>query len=114
MITIGSTSSTTVVASNNTGSVGTTAEPIKLSFADYVLDPDNTGALSYQFKFRISITPVTGSTVYWQVSSNSWVTSATQGINTITGTVQDQWRFNEVSMNPPPVVGTATNRIFYR
>lgn len=112
LITIGSTSSTTVVASNNTGSVGTTAEPIKLSFADYVLDPDNTGALSYQFKFRISITPVTGSTVYWQVSSNSWVTSATQGINTITGTVQDQWRFNKVSMNPPPVVGTAKIEFF--
>jgi hypothetical protein len=112
LITIGSTSSTTVVASNNTGSVGTTAEPIKLSFADYVLDPDNTGALSYQFKFRISITPVSGSTVYWQVSSNSWVTSATQGVNTITGTVQGEWRFNEVSMNPPPVVGTATIEFF--
>jgi hypothetical protein len=112
LITIGSTSSTTVVASNNTGSVGTTAEPIKLSFADYVLDPDNTGALSYQLKFRISITPVSGSTVYWQVSSNSWVTSATQGVNTITGTVQGEWRFNEVSMNPPPVVGTATIEFF--
>jgi hypothetical protein len=112
LITIGSTNSTTVVASNNTGSVGTTAEPIKLSFADYVLDPDNTGALSYQFKFRISITPVSGSTVYWQVSSNSWVTSATQGVNTITGTVQGEWRFNEVSMNPPPVVGTATIEFF--
>ena len=112
LITIGSTSSTTVVASNNTGSVGTTAEPIKLSFADYVLDPDNTGALSYQLKFRISITPVSGSTVYWQISSNSWVTSATQGVNTITGTVQGEWRFNEVSMNPPPVVGTATIEFF--
>ena len=112
MITIGSTNSDTVVASNDTGSVGTTAEPIKLVFADYVLDPDNTGALSYQIKFRLSITPISGSTVYWKVNGQEWVTSATQGINEITGTVQDQWRFNEVSMNPPPVVGTATIEFF--
>jgi len=106
MITIGSTSADTVVAYNDTGSIGTTAEPIKLVFADYALDPDNTGALSYQIKFRLSITPVSGSTVYWQVSGNDWVTSATQGINTISGTVQDQWRFNEISMNAPPVIVT--------
>lgn len=112
MITIGSTNSDTVVASNDTGSVGTTAEPIKLVFADYVLDPDNTGALSYQIKFRISIEPISGSTVYWKVNGQEWVTSATQGINEITGTVQDQWRFNEVSMDPPPVTGTAKVEFF--
>ena len=112
MITIGSTSADTVVAYNDTGSIGTTAEPIKLVFADYALDPDNTGALSYQIKFRLSITPVSGSTVYWQVSGNDWVTSATQGINTISGTVQDKWRFNEISMNAPPVVGTAKIEFF--
>ena len=89
MITIGSTSADTVVASNDTGSVGTTAEPI-ISFADYFLDPDNTGALSYQTKFRISIIPVSGSTVYWSITDNSWVTSASQGINQIVGTVQEQ------------------------
>ncbi len=112
LITIGSTSSNTVVASNDTGSVGTTAEPIKLVFADYFLDPDNTGALSYQTKFRISITPVTGSTVYWSITDNSWVTSASQGINQIVGTVQEQWRFNEISMEAPPIVGTAKIEFF--
>ena len=112
LITIGSTSADTVVASNDTGSVGTTAEPIKLVFADYFLDPDNTGALSYQTKFRISIIPVSGSTVYWSITDNSWVTSASQGINQIVGTVQEQWRFNEISMEAPPKVGTAKIEFF--
>lgn len=112
LLTIGSTSSNTVVASNNTGSVGTTAEPIKLVFADYAFDPDNTGLLAYVLKFRVSITPTSGSTVYWSITDNSWVTSATQGINTITGSVQEQWRFNEVSMEAPPIVGTAKIEFF--
>ena len=112
LITIGSTSSNTVVASNNTGAVGTTAEPIKLVFADYADDPDNAGLLAYVLKFRISITPVTGSTVYWSITDNSWVTSASQGINTITGSVQEQWRFNEVSMEAPPTIGTAKIEFF--
>ena len=113
LITIGNTSSNTVVASNNTGSVGTTAEPIKLVFADYFFDPDNTGALFYQNKFRISITPVTGSTVYWSITDNSWGTDATQGINLLpTGTIQEQWRLNEISMEAPPIVGTAKIEFF--
>ena len=111
IITIGNTSSDTVVASNNTGSVGTTAEPIKLVFADYFLDPDNSGAIFYQNKFRISITPVTGSTVYWSITNNSWGTDAT--INLLpTGTVQEQWRLNEISMEAPPIVGTAKIEFF--
>ena len=111
LITIGNTSSDTVVASNNTGSVGTTAEPIKLVFADYFLDPDNSGAIFYQNKFRISITPVTGSTVYWSITNNSWGTDAT--INLLpTGTVQEQWRLNEISMEAPPIVGTAKIEFF--
>ena len=112
LLTIGSTSSSTVVASNNTGSVGTTAEPIKLVFADYAFDPDNTGLLAYVLKFRVSITPTSGSTVYWSITDNSWVTNATTGINTITGSVQEQWRFNEVSMEAPPIVGTAKIEFF--
>jgi hypothetical protein len=112
MITIGSTSSDTVIASNDTGSIGTTAEPIKLVFADYVLDPDNTGALSYQIKFRLTVTSGIGTSYYWQVSGQQWVTSATQGVNEITGTVQGEWRFNEVSIDPPPVTGTAKVELF--
>tara|TARA_A100001201_G_scaffold140362_1_gene133383 strand:+ start:2854 stop:5187 length:2334 start_codon:yes stop_codon:yes gene_type:complete len=112
LITIGSTSSNTVVASNDTGNVGTTAEPIKLVFADYALDPDNTGLLAYIIKVRISIIPVSGGTVYWSITDNSWVSSATQGINTITGSVQEQWRFNEISMEAPPIVGSAKIEFF--
>ena len=112
MITIGSSSASTVVASNNTGNVGTTAEPIKLSFADYAFDRNNTGLLAYELRWRISITPTSGTTVYWQVTGNEWVTSATQGINTITGSVQEQWRFNEISMEAPPIVGAATIEFF--
>jgi len=112
LITIGSTSASTVVASNNTGNVGTTAEPIKLVFADYAHDPDNTGLLAYIIKVRISIIPTSGSTRYWSITDNSWVTSATQGINTITGSVQEQWRFNEISMEAPPITGSAKIEFF--
>lgn len=112
LITIGSTSADTVVASNNTGNVGTTAEPIKLVFADYAHDPDNTGLLAYIIKVRISIIPTSGSTRYWSITDNSWVTSATQGINTITGSVQEQWRFNEISMEAPPITGSAKIEFF--
>ncbi len=113
MITIGSTTATTVLASNNTGSIGTTAEPIKLEFADYALDPDNTGLLAYEIRFRITLTGAGGSNYYWQVNGQQWVTSAVQGINTITGSVQGEWRFNEVSIDPPPITGTATIEFFF-
>jgi len=112
LLTIGSSNAQTVVASNDTGNVGTTAEPIKLVFADYAHDPDNSGLLAYIIRVRISITPVSGGTVYWSITDNSWVSSATQGINTITGSVQEQWRFNEISMEAPPIVGSAKIEFF--
>ena len=40
------------------------------------------------------------------------MTSASQGINQIVGTVQEQWRFNEISMEAPPIVGTAKIEFF--
>ena len=112
LLTIGSTNSDTVVASNDTGSIGTTAEPIKLVFADYAHDPDNTGLLAYVLKFRLTVTGAGGTPYYWKVNGQEWVTSATQGINTITGSVQNEWRFNEVSIDPPPIVGTAKIEFF--
>tara|TARA_R100000479_G_scaffold157932_2_gene94780 strand:- start:454 stop:2784 length:2331 start_codon:yes stop_codon:yes gene_type:complete len=112
LLTIGSSNAQTVVASNNTGNVGTTAEPIKLVFANYVNDPDNTGLLAYVLRFRIKITSSGGTSYYWKVNGQEWVTDATQGINSITGSVQEQWRFNEVSINPPPEVGNAQIEFF--
>ena len=113
MITIGSTTATTVLASNNTGSIGTTAEPIKFSFADYAYDPDNSGLLAYEIRFRLTLTSTGGTSYYWKVNGQEWVTSAVQGINTITGSVQEEWRFNEVSINPPPITGTVTIEFFF-
>ena len=112
LITIGSSIAQTVVASNNTGNVGTTAEPIKLVFADFAKDPDNTGPLSYLIRFRLTITDSIGTAYYWKVNGQEWVTDAVQGINTISGTVQEQWRFNEVSIDPPPAVGSAQIEFF--
>lgn len=113
MITIGSSSGTTVLASNNTGAIGTTAEPIKLSFADYAYDPDNSGLLAYELRWRLEVSGGGGTSYYWNVNDNEWKTSAVQGINTITGSIQEQWRFNEISINPPPETGTATIEFFY-
>tara|TARA_R100000654_G_scaffold64904_1_gene92617 strand:+ start:102 stop:2423 length:2322 start_codon:yes stop_codon:yes gene_type:complete len=111
LITIGNSASATVIATNNTGNIGTTAEEIKLNFAHYAFDRNNSGqTLAYTIRFRLSVVGV--STYYWEVNGQEWTTNATQGINTITGSVQEQWFLNEVNINPPPVVGTAVIEFF--
>lgn len=112
MITIGSTSADTVVASNNTGNVATTSESIKLTFAYYADDPDNTGSISYHIKWRFKITPTSGTPIYWKSTGQEWVTSATQGINTLDDTTREQWKLNSINMTAPPEIGTAQIELF--
>ena len=112
MITIGSTSADTVVASNNTGNVATTSESIKLTFAYYADDPDNTGSLSYHIKWRFKITPTSGTPIYWKSTGQEWVTSATQGINQLDDTIREQWKLNTINMTAPTEIGTAQIELF--
>ena len=111
LITIGNSASATVIAENNTGNIGTTSEEIKLNFAHYALDRNNTGQLLlYSIRFRLSVIGV--ATYYWKVNTQEWTTNATQGINTITGAVQEQWILNEINVSPPPNTGTAKIEFF--
>jgi len=111
LITIGNSASATVIAENNTGNIGTTSEEIKLNFAHYALDRNNTGQLLlYSIRFRLSVIAV--STYYWKIDTQEWTTNATQGINTITGAVQEQWILNEINVSPPPDTGTAKIEFF--
>ncbi len=111
LITIGNSASATVIASNNTGNIGTTSEEIKLNFAHYALDRNNTGQLLlYSIRYRFAVIGV--ATYYWKVDTQEWTTNATQGINTISGSVQEQWILNEVNISPPPETGTAQIEFF--
>ena len=112
MITIGSTSANTVIATNNTGNVATTSESIKLTFAYYADDPDNAGSLSYDIKWRFKITPTSGTPIYWKSNGQEWVTSATQGINLTNDTTREQWKLNVINMNAPTEVGVAQLELF--
>lgn len=112
MITIGSTSSDTVVASNNTGNVATTSEAVKLTFAYYTDDPNNSGSINYNIKWRFKITPTSGSAIYWKTDGQEWVTSATQGINTLSGSTREQWILNTINMTAPTEIGTAQLEFF--
>ena len=111
-ITIGSTSSNTVILTSTTANIGSTVEPLTFSFANYANDPDNSGLLAYELKYRLGVTGTSGSAFYWNVNDQEWKTSAVQGINTITGSVQEQWSFNEVEIQPSPIVGQVTLEIF--
>lgn len=112
MITIGSTNADTVVASNDTGNVATTGQSIELIFAYYADDPDNTGSLSYNVKWRFKITPTSGTAIYWNASNQEWVTSATQGVNLFNDTVREQWNLSSNTMTAPPKIGTAQVEFF--
>ena len=111
-ITIGSTSSNTVILTSTTANIGSTVEPLTFSFANYANDPDNSGLLAYELKYRLGVTGTSGSAFYWNVNDQEWKTSAVQGINTITGSVQEQWSFNEVEIQPSPIVCQVTLEIF--
>ena len=111
-ITIGSTSANTVILTSTTANIGSTVEPLTFSFANYANDPDNSGSLSYQYKFRIKVTPVSGGVKYYDLDNQQWVSSATDGINSLTGTVQNQWNLNEFEIQPSPITGSVTLEIF--
>lgn len=111
-ITIGSTSSNTVILTSTTANIGSTVEPLNFSFANYANDPDNAGNLSYQYKFRIKVTPTSGGVKYYDLDNQQWVSSATDGINSLTGSVQNQWNLNEFEIQPSPITGSVTLEIF--
>jgi hypothetical protein len=111
-ILIGSTSSDNVLLTSTTANVGSTIEPLKLSFANYASDPDNTGAINWFLKFRIQVTPTSGGDKYYDLDNQEWVSSASDGINTISGTVQDQWFLNEIELQPCPITGSVTFEVF--
>ena len=111
-ITIGSTSSNTVILTSTTANIGSTVEPLTLSFANYADDPDNPGNLSYQYKFRIKVTPTSGGVKYYDLDNQQWVSSASDGINSLSGSVQEQWNLNEFEIQPSPITGSVTLEIF--
>lgn len=111
-ITIGSTSSNTVILTSTTANIGSTVEPLTFSFANYADDPDNAGNLSYQYKFRIKVTPTSGGAKYYDLDNQQWVSSATDGINSLSGSVQEQWNLNEFEIQPSPITGSVTLEIF--
>lgn len=111
-ITIGSTSSNTVILTSTTANIGSTVEPLTFSFANYADDPDNAGNLSYQYKFRIKVTPTSGGVKYYDLDNQEWVSSASDGINSLTGSVQEQWNLNEFEIKPSPITGSVTLEIF--
>jgi len=113
LLTMGSepTSFNTLVASNNTGFIGTTSGRLSFSFAHYALDPAQA-SISYTIRYQLELNDGSGTLYYWKASTNEWVTSSTQGQNTIANTLSAQWVLNEFEPTAPPVTGTLTVKLY--
>ena len=88
---------------NATGdTISATGTPIKFSFAVYAADPNVSGLLAYEIRWRLKV----GTSHYWDVNNDRWTTAST--INTSTGALQDQWLLYEFNLNTPQSTGTIT------
>ena len=110
LLSIGSSSSTsTFVATNNTGNIGSTTEETILSFATRGFSPDLTSDptgqtplnnIGYTIKFQILL----GGVHYWNNSTGEWTSSVTT--NFITDSINDEWVRREVKMSVAPITGS--------
>ena len=105
------TSFNTLVASNNTGNIGTTSGSLSFSFAHYANDPAQS-SISYTIRYQLVLDDGSGTLYYWKASTNEWVTSSTQGQNTVSSSVSEQWVLNEFTPTAPPVTGSLTVKLY--
>ena len=103
----------TTVATNPTGNIGTTSESLNFSFAYYADDPDATvTSISYSIRYQLILEDSGGTLYYWKQSSNEWVTSSTDGRNTISDSKKAQWILASFNPVAPPVTGTVSIKLY--
>tara|TARA_R100000700_G_scaffold24_1_gene48 strand:+ start:3438 stop:5801 length:2364 start_codon:yes stop_codon:yes gene_type:complete len=112
MITIGNegTAFNTEILKNTTGSIDNIGGNIIFKFSHYAYDPSYSAstALNYSIRYQFKV-----GSYYWNNSGQEWTTNATNGRNTIIGSVAQEWIENTVTMSQPPVSG-ALEIIYYR